>query len=317
MRVPGVSVDDRPAAPAMRPMHPFHRTELLVGGAGFDKLSASSACVIGLGGVGGHAADALARAGVGRLVLVDFDKVCITNVNRQLVATRGSVRKLKAELMAEHVRQVNARADVTAMCTFYDADSSDAVLGQGYDVVLDCIDNMTAKVHLLSTCIERGQYVVSAMGAGGRVDPTRIRVSDLSETSGDGFARLVRDLLRAKGIAQGLSCVWSDEPANDLDPEAEASFRCICPDKDLKARHSCEGRHQVQGTVAWMPAMFGLTMAGVAVNHLLGREVVDRVTTNAKNKRTRHKPSSGKPSRARKDALIDAALAGAPSNRMP
>jgi tRNA A37 threonylcarbamoyladenosine dehydratase len=287
----------------IRPMHPFHRTELLVGGEGYDKLAASSACVIGLGGVGGHAAEALARSGIGRLVCVDFDKVCITNVNRQLVATRRTVREFKAELMATRAREINAKVDAVAMNVFYDPETSAEVLGSGYDIVLDCIDNMTAKIHLLSTCVERGQYVVSAMGAGGRMDPTRIRVSDISETSGDGFARLVRDLLRQKGIHSGFPCVWSDEPANDLDEAAEAAFRCICPDKDLKSRHSCESRHQVQGTVAWMPAMFGMTMAGVAVNHLLGREITDRVTTASQAKATRLRAATGKPSRARKKEL--------------
>lgn len=291
-----------------RPMHPFHRTELLVGGDGYDKLAASSACVIGLGGVGGHAADALVRSGIGKLTFVDFDKVCITNVNRQLLATRRTVRSFKADLMAERAREINARAEVVAMNTFYEPETSEAILGSGYDIVLDCIDNMTAKVHLLSTCLQRGQYVISSMGAGGRMDPTRIRVSDVSETRGDGFARLVRDLLRQKGIETGIPCVWSDEPANDLDEEAEASFRCICPDKDLKARHSCEHRHQVQGTVAWMPAMFGLTMAGVAVNHLLGREIIDRATEATHQKQKRTKPSAGKPSRARKKELEEMTL---------
>jgi tRNA A37 threonylcarbamoyladenosine dehydratase len=290
-------------------MHPFHRTELLVGGEGFDRLAGSSACVIGLGGVGGHAADALIRAGIGRLVLVDFDKVCITNVNRQLVATRSTVRRFKAEVMAEHARSVNARAEVTALNLFYDAETSGTILGDGYDIVLDCIDNMTAKVGLLATCHEREQYVLSSMGAGGRLDPTRIRVSDISETSGDGFARLARDLLRQRGIASGIPCVWSDEPANDLDAAAEASFRCICPDKDVKARHQCERRHQVQGTISYLPAMFGLTMAGVAINHVLGRDLEDRVTAAAKR---RMKPSE-KLGRARRKELIAAAGEPAPA----
>jgi tRNA threonylcarbamoyladenosine dehydratase len=203
-----------------RPMHPFHRTELLVGGEGYDRLAAASACVIGLGGVGGHAADALARCGIGRLTFVDFDKVCITNVNRQLVATRRTVRQFKAELVAERAREINARAEVTALNLFYEPETSEQILGSGHDIVLDCIDNMTAKVHLLETCVKLGQYVVSAMGAGGRLDPTRIRVSDLSDTAGDGFARLVRDLMRQRGITTGIPCVWSDEPANDLDEAA-------------------------------------------------------------------------------------------------
>lgn len=302
-----------------RPMHPFHRTELLVGGAGFDKLAASSACVIGLGGVGGHAADALVRAGIGRITLVDFDKVCITNVNRQLVATRATVRRFKAEILAEHARQVNAKLVATPICAFYEPATADTILGPGpepaFDVVLDCIDNMTAKVHLLATCHARGQYVVSAMGAGGRLDPTRVRVSDVSETRGDGFARLVRDLLRQRGIDGGIPCVWSDEPANDLDPAAEASFRCICPDKDLKARHSCENRHQVQGTVSFLPAMFGLTMAGVAVNHLLGRAIADRVTAAARTKATRLGPSD-KPSRSRRRELVAARVSDEASGGM-
>lgn len=282
-------------------MHPFHRTELLVGGPGWDRLVGASACVIGLGGVGSYAAEALIRSGLGRIVLVDFDVVCITNVNRQLHATRKTVRHSKAQLMAERAREINPKIDAVPIDAFYDADSSERILGDGYDLVLDCIDNMTAKVHLLSTCVQRGQYVISALGAGGRMDPTRVRVSDLSQTHTDGFARILRELLRARGITSGVPCVWSDEPSNELDEAAEASFRCICPDKDLKAKHSCEKRHQVQGTVAWMPSIFGLTMAGVAVNHLLGREVRDRVST-----RQRMTPTA-KPSRARKKALIAAA----------
>ncbi|MEZ4238872.1 MAG: ThiF family adenylyltransferase [Myxococcota bacterium] len=121
--------------------------------------------------MGGHAADALARAGVGRLVLVDFDKVCITNVNRQLVATRGTVRRFKAELMAEHVRDVNAKAQATPIVKFYDPETADEILADGYDVVLDCIDNMTAKVDLLATCHARGQYVISSMGRAGASIP--------------------------------------------------------------------------------------------------------------------------------------------------
>jgi tRNA A37 threonylcarbamoyladenosine dehydratase len=256
--------------------------------------------VIGLGGVGSYAAEALARSGVGRLSLVDFDKVCITNLNRQLHATRRTVRDFKSDLMAARCKDINPKAEVRGLSVFYDAETSAEILGEGHDVVLDCIDNMTAKVHLLSTCVERGQYVVSAMGAGGRMDPTRVRVSDLSETRVDPFARIVRDLLRQRGIEEGIPCVWSDEPPNDLDEAAEEAFRCICPDKDLKSRHSCEQRHQVQGSNSWMPPIFGLTMAGVAVNELLGRHVEDRVTAQAKRRMT----PSAKPSKAAKKALI-------------
>ncbi len=285
-----------------RAMHPFHRTELLVGGDGFDRLASSRACVIGIGGVGSYAAEALARAGVGHLTLVDFDRVCVTNVNRQLIATRKTVRKHKAELMAERALAINPKASVVARTEFYESETSEAILASGFDLVLDCIDNMKAKLHLLQTAIEGNQYIVSAMGAGGRVDPTRVRVSDLSETHTDPFARIVRDGLRQRGIHDALPCVWSDEPPHDLDPVAQAGFRCICPDKSANDKHTCDQRLQVQGTVSWMPSIFGLTMAGVAVNHLLGTEV--RSQTRAPP--TRQRPTA-KLGRDRKRALLEAA----------
>lgn len=257
------------AVASLRPMHPFHRTELLVGGEGFDRLVAARVAVIGLGGVGAQAAEAVVRAGVGHVTMVDFDKVCVTNVNRQLHATRKTVGERKADLMAERARQINPKADVRGLVTFYEAETSEMILGDGYDVVLDCIDNMKAKLHLLETCVRRGQPVISAMGAGGRLDPTRVRVSDIKETHTDPFARIVRENLRKAGITEGVRCVWTDEPPNDLDPVAQAGFRCICPGKDENQKHTCDQRLQVQGTVSWMPAIFGLVMAGTAVNGIL------------------------------------------------
>lgn len=254
-----------------RPMHPFHRTELLVGGAGFDRLVGARICVIGLGGVGAQAAEAVVRSGVGHVTMVDFDKVCVTNVNRQLHATRKTVGKLKAELMAERAAQINPKADIRALATFYEAETSDAILGGGYDIVLDCIDNMKAKLHLLRTCVERDQPVISAMGAGGRLDPTRVQVTDIGKTHTDPFARIVRDNLRKIGIRSGITAVWTDEPAHGLDADAQAGFRCICPGKDEQTKHHCDQRLQVQGTVSWMPAIFGLTMAGTAVNGLVAQ----------------------------------------------
>lgn len=254
-----------------RAMHPLHRTELLLGGEAFDRLQAASACVIGLGGVGSYAAEALVRSGLGSVTLVDFDKVCITNVNRQLHATRKTVGKRKVDLMAERARHINPACEVIAVPSFYEAETSDAILGSGYDFVLDCIDNMRAKIHLLSTCVGREQPVVAAMGAGGRLDPTRVRVSDLSKTHTDPFARLVRDLLRKRhGIRRGITAVWTDEPPNGLDAEAEAGFRCICP-HNANDKHTCDQRLQIQGSVAWMPAIFGLTMAAEVCTALAGR----------------------------------------------
>lgn len=295
-------------------MHPFQRTELLVGGAGFETLKSARVAVIGLGGVGSYCAEALARSGIGHLTLVDFDRVCITNLNRQLHATRKTVNQPKAELMGERVLAINPKAEVRVLTKFFGSDTADAMLAPPdaapMDVVFDCIDNMTAKVQLLEYCVRNGIPVVSALGAGGRMDPTRVRVTDLSLTFNDPFARLVRDLLRQRGIETGVTCVWSDEPPNELDAKAEAAFRCICPDKDEESRHGCETRHQVQGSNSWMPPIYGMTMAGVGVNALLGRPVrtVDRAPA------VRDQPALQKPSRHRKQQLMAAAGIGRAPN---
>lgn len=281
-------------------MHPFHRTELLAGPDGFAKLRATSACVIGLGGVGSYAAEALIRSGIGHLTLVDFDRVCITNVNRQLHATRKTTGKFKANLMGERCTQIDPTCDVRVLNTFYDERTADDVLDRPYDLVLDCIDNMTAKVDLLTRCHKRGQYVVSSMGVGARFDPTQVRVTDISKTKNDPMARIVRDMLRQRGVTQGITTVWTEELPNELDQGAADAFRCICPDKDLKQRHSCESRFVIQGTTSWMPAIFGMTLAGTAINHVLGRSVAD----GNQPAQLRQKPALGKPTPERRHALL-------------
>ena len=283
------------------PMHPFHRTELLIGGSGFEQMRDSRVCVIGLGGVGSYAAEALVRSGVGHLTLVDFDDVCITNLNRQLPAVRSTVGKKKAALMGDRAKDINPKADVVVMERFYNRDSADAILDGGFDYVLDCIDNMTAKIHLIGRCVRSEQPLLSAMGAGGRMDPTRIRVSDISATHSDPFARIVRDCLKDLGILRGVECVWSEELPNALDKKAQDEFRCICPNRSENDMHSCERRLQVQGSVAWMPSIFGMTMAGVVVNRMLERPIWD---VDVKKPHHRQRPAPGKPSRARKQELM-------------
>ncbi len=253
-------------------MHAFQRTELLVGKAGWTRLQAARMMVVGLGGVGGYAAEALARAGVGHLTLVDFDQVCLTNVNRQVHALRKTVGASKAGLMAERCRSINPKLDISAQAVFFDATNAEALLSPGYDFVLDGIDNVTAKVALLEACHQRGQPVIAAMGAGGRTDPTRIRVTDLADTARDPLARVVRRELRDRGVLTGIECVWTDEPPNELDQVVQDEFHCICPWGE-NDHHTCSHRNVVQGTVSWIPAMFGMMMAGTAVNRLLGRAV--------------------------------------------
>jgi len=207
---------------------------------------------------------------------------------------------LKAVLMGERLASINPKADLRVMPTFYDSHTSEEILSGGFDVVLDCIDNMTAKVHLIRSCLEENIPIISAMGAGGRMDPTRVKVSDLSNTKNDPFARIVRDLLRQQGITDGVRCVWTDEPPNQLDKVAQEGFHCICPDVDERAKHSCENRYQIQGTVSWMPAIFGLTMAGAAVTGILEHPIHE----NMEQVKLRQLPSRSKPSGDRKRHLL-------------
>ena len=254
-------------------MHPFQRTELLVGSEGWATLPGARMWVVGLGGGGSYAAEALARAGIGHVTLVDFDQVCVTNLNRQLHATRRTVGAAKVGLMLERCRNINPKATFQPEQVFFDADNAARLLAPGYDYVLDAIDNVTAKIALLAACVERGIPVVSAMGAGGRMDPTRVRVTDLAQTAKDPLARVVRKALRARGIESGVEAVWTDEEPNELDAAVQDAFHCICPNGDNDF-HSCSHRNVVQGTVSWIPSLFGLMMAGTAVNRLLGRPVL-------------------------------------------
>lgn len=254
-------------------MHPFQRTELLLGTAAWERLGAARMMVVGLGGVGSFAAEALVRAGVGHVTLVDFDQVCLTNLNRQLHATRRTIGAAKVGVMAERCRSINPKATIVPEQVFYEEKTSERLLGPRHDYVLDAIDNVTAKIHLLAQCAVRGIPVVSAMGAGGRTDPTRIRVTDLARTQKDPFARVLRKELRARGVTSGIEAVWTDEEPSALDPAVRDAFHCICPSGD-NDHHTCDKRNVVQGTVPWVPAMFGMMMAGTAVNRYLGRPVL-------------------------------------------
>ena len=253
-------------------LHRFSRLELLVGQEGYQQLKGARVAVFGLGGVGSFAAEALARAAVGELTIVDYDLVCATNVNRQLHAMIGTIGKPKAEVMAERLRKINPHGKVIAHQTFYNADRADDLLQAGsYDYVLDCIDNVTAKLHLIATAHERGMPVISAMGAANKLDPTKIKVGDLADTQTCALARDVRKWLRVKyGITRGIKAIWSTEkPVRPDEVVASNEVKCICPPTHMKGVNDCEQKSQINGTISYMPSMFGLMMAGVVCQDLL------------------------------------------------
>jgi tRNA threonylcarbamoyladenosine dehydratase len=253
----------------MAHLHRFSRTELLIGTEGLDKLKHSTVAVFGLGGVGSYAAEALCRAGVGRIVIVDFDDICLTNVNRQLHAMDGTVGKAKAQVMAERMRLISPTSEVIARQDFYEAENSHLLLSDHYDYVVDAIDHITSKLHLIRTCRERNIPIISSMGAAAKMDPTQIRVSDISETIRCRMARSVRKLLKKQGVSSGVKVVFStEEHREQAIKDGGCKGNCICPNKD-EQRFSCEHRRVILGSVSFIPSIFGLTMAGVVVNDLL------------------------------------------------
>jgi tRNA A37 threonylcarbamoyladenosine dehydratase len=266
-----------PVTEAYRTHRRFDRAARLFSEPGLHRLMQARVIVVGVGGVGSFAAEALARSGIGGLVLVDFDRVCITNTNRQLHAMQGTIGKSKVSVMAERLAKVHPTSDIEPVAKFYNQETSDEILERGASFVIDAIDNLTAKAHLLHTCRERNIPVVSCMGAAARMDPTQIRVADLSDTSIDPFARALRQMLRKnygfcldKQHPAGITAVFSMEvprPPAELGYD-EGGFRCVCPG-GKNGMHDCERRSRIDGTAAFVTGAFGLTCASVVVQKLL------------------------------------------------
>jgi tRNA A37 threonylcarbamoyladenosine dehydratase len=254
----------------------FDRIGRLVGDDKMARLLQARVMVIGLGGVGSLAAEALSRSGVGQLWLVDFDKVCITNSNRQSQAMQGTIGKFKADVLAERLQKINPQARVEAIRMFYNERTSEQLLAHQPDFVVDCIDNITAKCHLLHACRQRGLKVVCSTGASGRIDPTQIKVADLAETRIDPLASAVRKILRSKYAfpAKGkfdIPAVFSTEHAAEphaLHYDEGQGFRCVCPGGKNEF-HSCEDRSIIYGTAGFVTGTFGNVCASLVVRQIV------------------------------------------------
>lgn len=230
------------------------RTALLLGTEGMRRLAASHVLVVGLGGVGAYAAEEIARAGVGRMTLVDADVVSLSNLNRQLPALHSTLGKPKAEVMAARLRDINPGLEIEVRNCFVRDEETEALLDAAhYDFVVDAIDTLSPKTFLIYHALQRHLPIVSSMGAGAKVDPSRIRIADISKTTDCALARAVRKRLRGMGISSGLPVVFSTEPANPqaiLEVEDEACKRTTT------------------GTVSYMPALFGCYLASYVIRHL-------------------------------------------------
>jgi len=254
----------------------FDRMARLVGEPALERLFRSHVMIIGLGGVGSFAAESLVRSGVGHVTLVDFDRVCVTNCNRQLQAIKGNVGRSKVESLAERLCLINPQARVDSVVKFYSEATSEELLALTPDYVVDAIDNLTAKSHLLATCRARSIPLVTSLGAAGRIDPGQIAVADLARTKFDPMGRVIRKILRQdydfpKSGLFGISAVYSTEIAREPEPvtyDGGLGFRCVCPGGSNDF-HSCEKRRVIYGTSSFVTGSFGLFCASVAVRALI------------------------------------------------
>ena len=247
-------------------LNQFSRTQLLIGADAIKKLSESRVAVFGIGGVGGYVCEALVRSGVGHFDLIDDDKVCLTNLNRQILATRKTVGKYKAEVMAERMQEINPEADIRIHRCFFLPENADDFPFDEYDYVIDAVDTVTAKLELIMRCKSKNIPVISAMGAGNKLDAGRMKIADIYATSVCPLARVMRHELRKRGVKK-LKVVYSDEqPIRPLeDMSISCRSHCICPPG---AQHKCTERRDIPGSTAFVPAVAGLLIAGEVVKDL-------------------------------------------------
>lgn len=238
-------------------LHEFSRTELLLGGEAIERLSKSRAAVFGIGGVGSYAAEALARSGVGSLCLIDHDEVSLTNLNRQLIATHATIGKKKVDAARERILSINPQCQVETYPVFYGEETCREIPLESFDYVLDAIDSVPSKVLLAAECQRLGVPLISCMGAGNKLDASKLQVADLFQTEMCPLAKVMRRELRQRGI-QKLKVVYSAEPPLSPAPTDEPS-----------------GKRRTPGSVAWVPSAAGLMMAGEAILTLAGWERPD------------------------------------------
>jgi tRNA A37 threonylcarbamoyladenosine dehydratase len=247
-------------------LHAFSRTEMLIGTEGLEKLQSSKVAVFGIGGVGTFAVEGLVRSGVGHFVLVDDDTICLTNINRQIHATRKTVGKPKVEVMRDRVLEINPKAQVETYRELYNTESADRLLSDDYSYVIDAIDMVTAKLDLVARCKERNIPIISCMGAGNKLNPTMLEVADIYQTTIDPLAKVVRKELRKRGV-QHLKVVYSKEvPMEPLDLPGNCRTDCICTNKE----RTCAARHQIPGSVSFVPSVAGLIIASEVVKDITG-----------------------------------------------
>ena len=247
-------------------LNQFSRTQLLLGPEAMEKLKNARVAVFGIGGVGGYVCEALVRSGVGAFDLVDDDKVCLTNLNRQIIATRKTVGKYKTDVMKERILEINPDAEVTVHKCFFLPENADTFPFEEYDYVVDAVDTVTAKIALVMKAQEAGVPIISSMGAGNKLDASAFRVADIYKTKVCPLAKVMRRELKKRGVKK-LKVVYSEEqPVRPLeDMSISRRTHCICPPG---AARKCTERRDIPGSTAFVPSVAGLIIAGEVVKDL-------------------------------------------------
>ncbi len=247
----------------------FSRTELLFGKEAMDKLAGSKVAVFGIGGVGGYVCEALVRSGVGAFDLIDDDKVCLTNLNRQIIATRSTVGKYKTDVMRDRMLDINPNVEVEVHKCFFLPENADDFPWDSYDYVVDAVDTVTAKIALVMKCKEKNIPIISSMGAGNKLDGSQFKVADIYKTKVCPLAKVMRRELKKRGIRK-LKVVYSEEiPTRPIkDMAISCRNNCICPPG---AEHKCTERRDIPGSVAFVPSVAGLIIAGEVAKDLIRR----------------------------------------------
>lgn len=248
-------------------LNQFSRTQLLIGEEGINRLKGAKVAIFGIGGVGGYVCEALVRSGVGAFDLIDDDKVCLTNLNRQIIATRKTVGKYKVDVMKERILDINPDADVQVHKCFFLPENAADFPFEEYDYIVDAVDTVTAKISLVMKAKELNIPIISSMGAGNKLDASLFKVADIYQTKVCPLAKVMRRELKKRGVKK-LKVVYSEEqPMTPIEDMAiSCRSNCICPSG---AVHKCTERRAIPGSVAFVPSVAGLIIAGEVVKDLI------------------------------------------------
>lgn len=243
----------------------FSRTKTLIGEEAIKKLSQSTVAIFGIGGVGGYAVEALARAGVGHFMLCDDDKVCLTNINRQIHATRKTVGKYKVDVAKERILEINPKATVEISKAFYLPENGEELIKKEYNYIIDAVDTVTAKIDLVLRAKELGIPIISAMGAGNKLDPCGFMVADIYDTSICPLCRVMRRELKKRNV-ESLKVVYSKETPITSNIENACVTGCVCPPGTAR---TCASRRSIPGSISFVPSVMGLIIAGEVVKDII------------------------------------------------